>query len=102
MSEKIKQIIESSISVKRHVLQDEELLNSILKIADKIATALKEGKRVYFCGNGGRAGNSQHLAAELRGRFYRDRAALPAEALHCNSSYLTAVANDYGYDVIYA
>ena len=55
-----------------------------------------------FCGNGGSAADAQHLAAEFSGRFYKDRDALPAEALHCNTSYLTAVANDYSYDVIYS
>ncbi|MDE3145568.1 MAG: D-sedoheptulose 7-phosphate isomerase, partial [Bacteroidota bacterium] len=60
------------------------------------------GNKVLFCGNGGSAADAQHLAAEFSGRFYKDRKALPAEALHCNSSYLTAVANDYSYDVIYA
>jgi D-sedoheptulose 7-phosphate isomerase len=55
-----------------------------------------------FCGNGGSAADAQHLAAEFSGRFYTDREALPAEALHCNTSYITAVANDYSYDVIYS
>jgi D-sedoheptulose 7-phosphate isomerase len=55
-----------------------------------------------FCGNGGSAADAQHLAAELSGRFYKDRKALPSDALHCNTSYLTAVANDYSYDVIYS
>jgi D-sedoheptulose 7-phosphate isomerase len=64
--------------------------------------ALQNGNRIYFCGNGGSAADAQHLAAELSGRFYTDRKALPAEAFHCNTSYLTAVANDYSYDVIYA
>ena len=64
--------------------------------------AFRSGKHIYFCGNGGSAADAQHLAAEFSGRFYTDRKALPAEALHCNTSYLTAVANDYGYDVIYA
>jgi len=63
---------------------------------------LKNGNRIYFCGNGGSAADAQHLAAEFSGRFYTDRDALPAEALHCNTSYLTAVANDYSYDVVYA
>jgi D-sedoheptulose 7-phosphate isomerase len=67
-----------------------------------IVTAFKNGKRVYFCGNGGSAADAQHLAAEFSGRFYTDRKALPAEALHCNTSYLTAVANDYSFDVIYS
>jgi D-sedoheptulose 7-phosphate isomerase len=57
---------------------------------------------VLFCGNGGSAADAQHLAAEFSGRFYKNRKALPSEALHCNTSYLTAVANDYSYDVIYA
>ena len=64
--------------------------------------SLNNGKRIYFCGNGGSAADAQHLAAEFSGRFYTDRKALPAEALHCNTSYLTAVANDYSFDVIYA
>jgi D-sedoheptulose 7-phosphate isomerase len=67
-----------------------------------ITNAFKNGKHVYFCGNGGSAADAQHLAAEFSGRFYTDRKALPAEALHCNTSYLTAVANDYSYDVIYS
>ncbi len=67
-----------------------------------IVKAFKNGNRVYFAGNGGSAADAQHLAAEFSGRFYTDRLALPAEALHCNTSYLTAVANDYSYDEIYA
>ncbi len=102
MSEKIKQIIESSIQVKKEILQNDALLNTVHEIAGVIVTALKGGHRIYFCGNGGSAADAQHLAAELSGRFYTDRDALPAEALHCNASYLTAVANDYGYDVVYA
>jgi D-sedoheptulose 7-phosphate isomerase len=99
---KIKDIIQSSIEVKQQVLQDEELLARIEKVVEVIAAAFKNGDRVYFCGNGGSAADAQHLAAEFSGRFYTDRKALPAEALHCNTSYLTAVANDYSYDVIYS
>ena len=69
---------------------------------DIISIAFKNGNKVLFCGNGGSAADAQHLAAEFSGRFYIDRPALPAEALHCNTSYLTAVANDYSYDMIYA
>jgi D-sedoheptulose 7-phosphate isomerase len=72
------------------------------KVIDVMTTALRNGKRIYFCGNGGSAADAQHLAAEFSGRFYTDRKALPAEALHCNTSYLTAVANDYSFDLIYA
>src|SRR6266550_1521142 len=100
--EKIKDIIQSSIEVKQQVLQDEELLARIEKVVEVIAAAFKNGNRVYFCGNGGSAADAQHLAAEFSGRFYTDRKALPAEALHCNTSYITAVANDYSYDVVYS
>ena len=100
--EKIKKIIQASIDTKEQILQNEELLSIIEKIVDAITNAFKTGNRVYFCGNGGSAADAQHLAAEFSGRFYTDRKALPAEALHCNTSYLTAVANDYGYDVVYS
>lgn len=99
---KIENIIEASIKVKQQILQDEKLLNVINTVVEKIVGALKNGNRIYFCGNGGSAADAQHLAAEFSGRFYAERKALPAEALHCNSSYITAVANDYGYDVVYA
>ena len=71
-------------------------------MAEVITTAFKNGKKVYLCGNGGSAADAQHLAAEFSGRFYKDRKALPAEALHCNTSYLTSVANDYGFEVVYS
>ncbi|WP_305660847.1 D-sedoheptulose 7-phosphate isomerase [Daejeonella sp.] len=67
-----------------------------------ISGAFKNGNKVLFCGNGGSAADAQHLAAEFSGRFYKDRRSLPAEALHCNTSYLTAVANDYGYEYVYS
>lgn len=102
MSDKIKQIISESIAVKNKILQDAVLLKTVEDIAAMMVAALKKGNRVYFCGNGGSAADAQHLAAEFSGRFYIDRDALPAEALHCNTSYLTAVGNDYSYDVIYA
>ena len=100
--EKIKTIIQASIDVKQQVLQSQELLNTIEKIIDVITHAFKNGNSVYFCGNGGSAADAQHLAAEFSGRFYLNRKALPAEALHCNTSYLTAVANDYSFDDIYS
>lgn len=100
--EQIKNIISSSIEVKQKILDDETLISCIEKIVSVIVSAFKNGNRVYFCGNGGSAADAQHLAAEFSGRFYTDRKALPAEALHCNTSYLTAVANDYSYEVIYS
>ncbi len=102
MSNKIKEIIQASIDTKQKVLESEDLLNTVCEVVNVIVTAFKNGNRVYFCGNGGSAADAQHLAAEFSGRFYTDRKALPAEALHCNTSYLTAVANDYGYDVVYS
>jgi len=99
---KIKNIIQASIDVKQQVLKNEDLVKTIEEVVTVIVTAFKNGKRVYFCGNGGSAADAQHLAAEFSGRFYTDRKALPAEALHCNTSYLTAVANDYGYDLVYS
>jgi len=98
----IQSIIESSIQVKQALLKDEQLMLEIEKTVNAITYAFKNGNAVYFAGNGGSAADAQHLAAEFSGRFYKDRKALPSDALHCNSSYLTAVANDYSYDVIYA
>jgi len=102
MKEKIQSIIKDSIETKQEVLKNELLIDTIGKIVDEIVKAFKNGNRVYFCGNGGSAADAQHLAAEFSGRFYIDRKALPAEALHCNTSYITAVANDYSYDAIYS
>ncbi len=98
----IKNIVQASIKVKQDVLQNEELLTTVKECIAVIVHAFKNGNKVLFCGNGGSAADAQHLAAEFSGRFYTDRDALPAEALHCNTSYLTAVANDYSYDVIYS
>lgn len=100
--EHIKKIIQSSIDVKTAVKENSYLLSTIISITEIMVAALKSDRRIYFCGNGGSAADAQHLAAELTGRFYTDRKALAAEALHCNTSYLTAVANDYGFDEIYA
>ena len=102
MSQKIKDIIAASITVKQQILQDEAMIKTVADCVTAIVTAFKNGNKVLFCGNGGSAADAQHLAAEFSGRFYLDRDALPAEALHCNTSYMTAVANDYSYDVIYS
>jgi D-sedoheptulose 7-phosphate isomerase len=99
---KIREIISSSIETKQSLLNDEKLLQTICDVVNEVVNAFRRGNHVYFCGNGGSAADAQHLAAEFSGRFYADRKALPAEALHCNTSYLTAVANDYSFDVIYS
>lgn len=102
MKEQFKTLIASSIAVKTALLSNEELLDTLEKAVDAIVAAYKAEKRLFFCGNGGSAADAQHLAAEFTGRFYKDRLSLPAEALHCNTSYLTAVGNDYSFDDIYA
>lgn len=100
--DQIKSLIQNSINVKASILENVELLGTIEEIAKCITNAFQQGKKVLFCGNGGSAADAQHLAAEFSGRFYHDRKALPAEALHCNTSYITAVGNDYGFDLIYS
>jgi D-sedoheptulose 7-phosphate isomerase len=98
----IKNIIERSINLKKEILNNNELLSSTHLTIDTIVNCYKSGNKVWFCGNGGSAADAQHLAAELSGRFYFDRDPLPSEALHVNTSYLTAVANDYSYEEIYS
>ncbi len=103
MSEsRIKDIIKSSVDTKQAILEDKQLIQAVNDIAKAIISCYKKGGKVLFCGNGGSAADAQHLAAELSGRFYFDRAPLEAEALHVNSSYVTAVANDYSYNDIYS
>jgi D-sedoheptulose 7-phosphate isomerase len=99
---KVKSIIENSIEVKKQIIQNEDIIEKIINSVKIITKTFKGGGKVLFCGNGGSAADAQHLAAEFSGRFYIDRKALNAEALHCNTSYLTAVANDYSYDLIYS
>ena len=102
MINQIDTIIRESILVKTEILESSKIKNTINKSVDIILEALKRGNKLYFCGNGGSAADAQHLAAEFTGRFYLDRQALPAEALHCNTSYMTAVANDYSYEDVYS
>ncbi len=102
MNKLIQQSIRESIAVKQAILADEFILHKIELAALILEGAFRNGGKVLFCGNGGSAADAQHIAAELSGRFYIDRAPLYAEALHVNSSYLTAVANDYGYEFVYA
>lgn len=99
---KIKEIITASISVKEKILHDPLLITRLQDVADEIVKCYAHDGKVLFCGNGGSAADAQHIAAELSGRFYFDRDPLDAEALHVNTSYLTAVANDYSYDQIYS
>lgn len=102
MATRIHEIIAASIAVKQEILANEALQHTVQQIVDATVKAFQSGHKVMFCGNGGSAADAQHLAAEFSGRFYKNRKALPSDALHCNSSYLTAVANDYSYDDIYS
>jgi D-sedoheptulose 7-phosphate isomerase len=102
MESKIRSIIQSSIDLKNKVLNDPTQIETVKKIVERIINCYENGGKVLFCGNGGSAADAQHLAAELSGRFYFDRYPLFAEALHVNSSYITAVANDYGYDEVFS
>ncbi|MCH3923950.1 MAG: D-sedoheptulose 7-phosphate isomerase [Bacteroidales bacterium] len=99
---RIQQAIEDSIKVKKELLLNPKVTENIEKAIDIVVNCYKQAGKVLFCGNGGSAADSQHLAAELSGRFYYDRPPLDAEALHVNTSYVTAVANDYSYDVIFS
>jgi D-sedoheptulose 7-phosphate isomerase len=98
----IKQLIEQSNNIKNDIISNPELIKTIENVVIEIITCLKNNGKVLFCGNGGSAADAQHLSAELSGRFYLDRDPLFAEALHVNTSYLTAVSNDYGYDEVYS
>ncbi|MBI9066139.1 MAG: D-sedoheptulose 7-phosphate isomerase [Salinivirgaceae bacterium] len=98
----IQKIIEQSIQTKQQIINNTQLIETIDKITTEIINCYKNGGKVLFCGNGGSAADAQHLAAELSGRFYFDRPPLEAEALHVNSSYVTAVANDYSYNEVFS
>ena len=100
--ERMKQSILASIQVKQLIFEDAPLLARIESAAEQCIDSFKKGGKVLLCGNGGSAADAQHIAAELRGRYNYDRPPLFAEALHVNSSYLTAVANDYGYDQVFS
>jgi D-sedoheptulose 7-phosphate isomerase len=103
MQSSIKDLFANSIQTKQAALEDSALMGKVEEATHAIAAAFSAGHRVYFCGNGGSAADAQHLAAEFSGPFYnRNRRALPAEALHCNTSYLTAAANDYDFSAVYA
>jgi D-sedoheptulose 7-phosphate isomerase len=102
MLDRIKAVVEQSIAAKQALLADEALLERLAAVAQACIAAFQRDGKVLFCGNGGSAADAQHLAAELSGRFYLDRPPLFAEALHVNTSFLTAVANDYGYEAAYA
>lgn len=98
----IEKIIGESIATKQRILENKELVQRIDEFKSMIIAAYRNGAKVLFCGNGGSAADAQHIAAELSGRFYLDRKPLYAEALHCNSSFVTSVSNDYGFENVFS
>lgn len=102
MREKIKSILSESVEMQQAILADGHLHAEIEGVVGQVVSVFQRGGKVLFCGNGDSAADAQHLAAELSGRFYLDRQPLFAEALHVNTSFLTAVANDYGYEAVFA
>ncbi len=102
MINKIINRFETSVSTKQRLIQNQLLIQNIELLTNKIVECYKNKGKVLWCGNGGSAADAQHLAAELSGRFYYDRPPLYSEALHVNTSYITAVANDYSYDEIFS
>lgn len=98
----ISQAMRESVAVKQQILENADLLDTVATVSDRCIEALKRGHKIMFCGNGGSAADAQHLAAELSGRFYYDRPPLAAVSLTVNTSFLTAVANDYSFDEVYS
>ncbi len=101
MKAAIKSMLLDSISMKQAMLHDDRLLAIVQGVVNQVVETFNAGGKVLFCGNGGSAADAQHLAAELSGRFYQNRKALFAEALHVNSSFVTAVGNDFGFDAVF-
>ena len=98
----IRRNISDSITVKQKLLQNDTIIVDITKVAELIVEAFNNGNKLLICGNGGSAADAQHLAAEFSGRYYLNRPPLHAEALHTNTSFMTAVSNDFSFDEVYA
>lgn len=101
MEQLIQSSIQDSIQVKQRLLASPELMSILQKTAEESIRVLKQGGKVLLCGNGGSASDAQHLAGEFVSRLRFDRPALPAVALNCNASILTAIGNDYAYRLIF-
>jgi len=98
----IKNQIQKSYETKQKIYEDEELLSAIELVAKKCVALYKNGKKTLLAGNGGSAADAQHIAAELVGRYGFDRASIPSLALTTDTSNLTAIGNDYGYDYVFS
>jgi D-sedoheptulose 7-phosphate isomerase len=102
LGHRVSELIEVSIATKQSLLQCQEAVSTIAKVSELLIDALRQGNKVLLFGNGGSATDAQHIAAELVGRFAFDRPALPALALSVNSSCVTAISNDYGFDRVFS
>ena len=102
MQKQISDILNDSFNNIQKIINDKGLTAEIEIVTTKIIQAFKDGNKLLLCGNGGSASDAQHIAAELSGRFIKERKPLYAEALHVNSSYMTAVSNDYGFEYTYS
>ena len=100
--ERVSELIQASVAVKQKLLQDVALASMVAEASRVIVGALRQGNKVLLCGNGGSAADAQHIAAEFVGRFAFDRPALPALALSVNTSCVTAIGNDYGFDLVFS
>jgi D-sedoheptulose 7-phosphate isomerase len=102
LTDLVQERIQSNMDVKQLLLRDVEFHALVAQAAIEIVKSLHAGGKVMFFGNGGSAADAQHLAAEFTGRYLKERRALPALALHTNTSSLTAIGNDYGFDLVFA
>tara|TARA_B100000902_G_scaffold33841_1_gene40649 strand:- start:9066 stop:9644 length:579 start_codon:yes stop_codon:yes gene_type:complete len=102
MLDVINKSLQSSIENVNSLLINNEIKQKIRLITNKSIDVFNKKNKILLCGNGGSAADAQHIASELSGRFYKDRPPLNAQALHVNSSFITAVANDYGYEQVYS
>lgn len=100
--ETIKATFQASIDTKQALIDDTTRLEALLKVARLASSAIKAGKKIMLCGNGGSAADSQHVAAEFIGRFEKERKSMAAIALTTDTSALTAIGNDYGYDEVFS
>ncbi len=98
----IKKRLNESVEVKQRVMENELLLNAVSSLADEIVSVISNGNKLVLCGNGGSASDALHFAGEIVGRFQKERKAWPALVLNADIATMTAVANDYGYDDIFA
>jgi D-sedoheptulose 7-phosphate isomerase len=99
---RVRELIEASIATKQGMLRSSEVVLTVAKVGEILVTAFKQGNKVLLFGNGGSAADAQHIAAELVGRFALDRPALPALALSVNTSCVTSIGNDYGFDQVFS